>query len=71
MSLCMATYRGIPSVPHYGVLTVACGRLPGKGLPSAGILLRRSKPAGIYLFTLNFPAFPTGKLNSRGPKAPD
>ena len=55
MSLCMATYRGIPSVPHYGVLTVACGRLPGKGLPSTGILLRRSKPAGIYLFTLTFP----------------
>ena len=50
-----ATHRGIPSVPHYGVLTVACGRLPGKGLPSTGILLRRSKPAGIYLFTLTFP----------------
>ena len=34
---------------------MACGRLPGKGLPSTGILLRRSKPAGIYLFTLTFP----------------
>ena len=33
---------------------MACGWLPGKGLPSTGILLRRSKPAGIYLFTLTF-----------------